>query len=119
MKKLLFGIFAHPDDEAFGPSATLMKWASQGTDVHLLCFTDGQQGMNPDSVPDLGATRATEWQTAGKAMGAASLHRFGYQDGSLNNSLYHKIADKIMAAITKAVTTYSEPVTIDFMSFDE
>ncbi|HYG83317.1 MAG TPA: PIG-L family deacetylase [Verrucomicrobiae bacterium] len=119
MKQLLFGVFAHPDDEAFGPSATLMKWASQGTDVHLLCLTDGQAGMNPDNVPDLGKTRATEWHTAGKAMGAASLHRFGYQDGSLNNNLYHEIADKINATITQVAAEYNEPLTINFMCFDE
>ena len=53
MKKLLFGIFAHPDDEAFGPSATLYKAAQAGTDVHLIVVTDGDSGANVDGHKDL------------------------------------------------------------------
>ena len=36
MKKIIFGIFAHPDDEAFGPSGTLLLETRSGTELHLI-----------------------------------------------------------------------------------
>ena len=43
MKKLL-AVFAHPDDEAFGPGGTLAKYAKEGVEIHLLCATRGERG---------------------------------------------------------------------------
>jgi len=39
-KKNIFCIFAHPDDEAFGPSGIIAKWAEENN-VYLICVTDG------------------------------------------------------------------------------
>ena len=118
MKRLLFGIFAHPDDEAFGPSATLMKLTEDGTELHLICLTDGQNGMNPDKLVDLGKTRLAEWRQAGTEIGAAGLYNLGYVDGTLCNNMYHEIADKISAIVHTAANQHANPVTVDFMSFD-
>lgn len=114
---MLFGIFAHPDDEAFGPAATLCKLASQDIEVHLICATEGQAGMNPDHVPDLGETRCAEWRKAGKVIGATTMHNLHYEDGKLCNDLYHEIAHKITAIITKEAAKH-RAVEISLMTFD-
>ena len=41
----LVAIFAHPDDEAFGPAGTL-KIYSKTHDIHLICATRGEAGEN-------------------------------------------------------------------------
>jgi len=43
--KTIVAIFAHPDDEAFGPAGTLAKFAETNT-VYLLCATKGHAGTN-------------------------------------------------------------------------
>lgn len=102
MHKLIFGIFAHPDDEAFGPSATLMHEVQQGAELQLICVTAGQLGMGKDEHDELGRVRLAEWRAAGKAMGASQLYDLGYNDGELSNSLYHAIADDIETGIRMA-----------------
>jgi N-acetyl-1-D-myo-inositol-2-amino-2-deoxy-alpha-D-glucopyranoside deacetylase len=118
MNKLLFGIFAHPDDEAFGPSGTLLKRVRDGEKLHLICVTKGQAGMNPDGVPDLGEVREREWRAAGRRIGATSMHNLGYQDGTLSNQYFHEIADKIDYFVRDACKKYDEPVELRFMTFD-
>jgi len=41
--KPLVCIFAHPDDEAFGPGGTIAKFAKQRP-VYLICATKGESG---------------------------------------------------------------------------
>lgn len=118
MKKLLFGIFAHPDDEAFGPSATLYKAAQTGTDVHLVLVTDGENGTNCDNCENLASVRLEEWQKSGEIIGIRSGIALHYPDGSLSNSLYLEVAGKITQHITKTLATYNEPVEIEFMTFE-
>lgn len=118
MRKILFGIFAHPDDEGFGPSGTLIQEARSGTDIHLLCLTRGDAGRNADGCNNLGALRLQEWQAAGKLIGAASMQHFGYNDGTLCNSLYHEIADKLEAHIESTMKAYDTSGEIHFMTFD-
>jgi LmbE family N-acetylglucosaminyl deacetylase len=48
MRKLL-AVFAHPDDEAFGPGGTLARYAYQGVEIHLLCATRGEGGKQQNS----------------------------------------------------------------------
>lgn len=117
MKKVIFGIFAHPDDEAFGPSGTLLMEKAQGSEIHLICATAGQSGMNPDQVANLGEVRLGEWKTAGALIGADSMHHLGFVDGELSNNSYLSIADKIDDIVT-AVTSGRTDISIEFMSID-
>ncbi len=40
--KVLLAVFAHPDDETFGPGGTLARYAAEGVDVHYACATRGE-----------------------------------------------------------------------------
>lgn len=94
--KPVVGIFAHPDDEVFGPGGTLASFANNGHDVYLICVTDGDAGQNStEDERDLGQIRREELQQSAKALGIKKVYFLGYKDGSLNNNLYHEVADKI------------------------
>jgi len=88
-------IFAHPDDESFGPGGTIAKLAQTG-EVHLLCVTDGN---DPTREEHLTQTRHQELQAAAQALGVSRLQMLGYADGSLNNQVYHEVAEQILAEV--------------------
>ena len=117
MKKILFGIFAHPDDEAFGPVATLIKEVENGTELHLITLTAGENGTNPDNHPNLGEVRLQEWHAAGKLIGASSMHHLEYVDGTLNNLNHLEITHKVIEIVNKTVAD-REDIEIEFMSLD-
>jgi LmbE family N-acetylglucosaminyl deacetylase len=116
-KKVLFAIFAHPDDEAAGPCATLLQRVEQGEELHLVCATNGSSGMNPDNVTDIGEVRQKEWLAAGKAIGASGMHMLQYPDGQLCNDMYHAIAEEIEKLI-RAICDGSSATELRFMTFD-
>lgn len=118
MKKIIFGIFAHPDDEAFGPSGTLLKLRSEGYDIHLILLTDGDAGENIDNVTDLAATRLAEWQNSAELLGASSAHALHYPDGALETISRRKIGEKIQHIIYDILETYSEPVDYSYMTLE-
>ena len=116
MKKILFGIFAHPDDEAFGPGGALIKAVHDGVELHLITLTLGQNGTNPDNAPDLGAVRREEWRKSGTMMGATGQHELGYIDGRLCNIEMLEIADKIERIVRETIS--DQDVEVEFMGFD-
>ncbi len=116
MKKILFGIFAHPDDEAFGPSGTLLDEVHRGTELHLICLTGGENGENPDNAIDLKGTRLKEWRAAGALLGASSMHHLGFTDGTLNNQDQLKAAAMIERIILDTVDT--RDVLVECISMD-
>ena len=118
MKKIIFGIFAHPDDEAFGPAGSLLLETSGGTELHLICLTDGGAGTNPDNLPNLGETRLKEWRAAGKLLGAASMHHLRYEDGKLNNQIMIEATEKITELVREIIKDAPEDTFIEFMSLD-
>lgn len=118
MKKIIFGIFAHPDDEAFGPAGTLLQETRSGTDLHLVTLTNGESGTNPDNYENLGEVRLQEWQSAGKLLEARSTHFFGYQDGHMNNLDMIAIGQRIIEYITPLCTTEAQDTEIELMSLD-
>lgn len=117
MKKILFGIFAHPDDEAFGPVATLLKEVETGTELHLITLTAGENGTNPDNLPNLGEVRIQEWHAAGKLIGASSMNHLGYIDGTLNNINHLEISIKLIEIVNQ-ITDGRDDIEIEFMSLE-
>ena len=119
MKKVIFGIFAHPDDEAFGPCGTLIQEVKNGTELHLITLTSGEAGQNPDSFPDLGEVRDGEWQRAGKRIGAFGMYNLKLRDGRLNNITMQLVSEQIEKIIKDIVTSHSMPVEVELMTFEQ
>lgn len=88
-------IFAHPDDEAFGPGGTIAKLAKEYS-VHILCATKGEAGKNSKtSKKSIASIREKELLKSAKILGVKEVFFLGFKDGTLSNNLYHKLAEKI------------------------
>ncbi len=119
MKKIIIGIFAHPDDEAFGPSGTLLLETKAGAELHLITLTAGEAGMNPDNLANLAEVRLNEWRSAGKRIGATKQYHLGYIDGTLNNLDHLTITNEIIKITEDALDSGShEAVTVEFITMD-
>jgi len=96
MKKTIVALFAHPDDEAFGPSGTIYKLA-QENDVYILCATKGEAGQNNSQKEseELGNVRAQELEESATLLGVKRVFFLGFKDGELSNNTYHALAEKI------------------------
>ncbi len=85
----LLAVFAHPDDESFGPGGTLAKYAAEGVDVFLITATRGEVGMSgglPISGPEeLGQVRERELRCSCQVLGIRRLCFLGYIDGRLDS----------------------------------
>jgi LmbE family N-acetylglucosaminyl deacetylase len=83
----ILAVFAHPDDETFGPGGTLARYAIEGHTVHLRTFTRGEAGtLGPArylSRTQLAELRTKELNCAAAALHAASLEIYGLPDGNL------------------------------------
>ena len=100
-KKTIVAIFAHPDDEAFGPGGTLAILA-QNHDVHIICVTQGDAGHNgTKDTRTLSDIRAEELQNAAKMLGIQQVHFLNYKDGTLCNNEYHTIAVELTKLVHK------------------
>lgn len=97
----LLAIFAHPDDESFGPGGTLARYAAEGVDVHILIMTDGAVGsVDRDAIDqgeDLAAVRSRELRQAVQVLGA-TLHQFGYRDSGMAGSEANEHPDCLLQA---------------------
>lgn len=87
----IVAIFAHPDDEAFGPSGTLIKLARQN-DLYILCATRGENGGDHEKLAEI---RSGELKKSARLIGAKGVYFLGFKDGTLSNSIYHQLAAKI------------------------
>lgn len=118
MKKVIFGIFAHPDDEAFGPCGTLIKEVESGAELHLITLTSGEAGQNPDNAPDLGAVRDAEWRTACDLIGAGGRHNLKLADGHLDNITMQSASQSVTGIVEGTIGSYTEPIEVEFMTFE-
>ena len=118
MKKILFGIFAHPDDEAFGPAGTLLMEAADGVEVQMVTLTLGEAGVNPDNVPNLMDVREKEWRESGRLIGARKLHYLGYKDGQLTNDSMVEIGRQLVDLITNEIRSAVDETEIELMTID-
>jgi len=82
--KRLVAVFAHPDDESFGPGGTLARYAALGVELTLICGTRGEAGsigVSKSYGPELlGRIRQAELEAAIEVIGFRALHLLGYAD---------------------------------------
>lgn len=88
-------VFAHPDDEAFGPGGTIAKLAKDN-EIHIICCTDGDH-----QEKGLKNIRDKELLESAKILGVKKVHFLDFIDGNLCNNLYHQLADKIKEKLDK------------------
>jgi N-acetylglucosamine malate deacetylase 2 len=110
MNKKILAVFAHPDDEAFGPGGTLAKYAHEGVEIHLLCATKGESGEYSEEARNkseigvkpeikLHHIREKELLESAKVLGVKKVEFMDFIDGTLCNNNYHQIADKVVKKI--------------------
>lgn len=119
MKRVMIGIFAHPDDESFGPGGTLITQVQSGTDVHLLLITDGEAGANPHNAPNIAQVRLDEWNRAAESIGATTTAALHFPDGELSHSMHLAIGATLHAELHRIIESYSEPIQLDIMTLDQ
>ena len=111
-RPVLLGVFAHPDDESFGPGGTLARYAAEGVDVHIVIATDGVAGSmdSPDRLnghENLAQVRKKELDRAVAILGA-TLHRLPHRDsgmqGSPDNDHPDALIQQPVADLTREVT---------------
>ena len=71
-------VFAHPDDEAFGPAGTLATCSHLGAEIRIYMATRGEAGRRRGSPPfcrpeELGAVRWSELEKSCRILGCRSL----------------------------------------------
>ncbi len=91
MAKVL-AVFAHPDDESFGPGGTLALWAQANAQIHLVCVTRGESGRN-DSDGPTSEVREHELRAAAKILGIEQVSFLNYVDGNINNNSMIALAE--------------------------
>ena len=85
------GVFAHPDDESFGPGGTLARYSAEGVAVHVIIATDGIAGSVEGSIhlqthESLAQVRSKELTNAAVALGVTSIWSLPYRDSGMRGS---------------------------------
>lgn len=98
-------IFAHPDDESFGPSGTVAKYRGSGIPTDLICATRGEAGSRLDVPEDMetGKAREAELRTAAAIIGIRDLYFLDFTDGQLDRISLSEIKEKIFAIMKKVL----------------
>jgi LmbE family N-acetylglucosaminyl deacetylase len=100
----LLAVFAHPDDESMGMGGTLVKYAADGVETHLVCASRGERGWAGPEEQDpglekLGQLRTSELENAAQELGLKSLHFLGYIDGDVDQADHAEATRKIVTQI--------------------
>lgn len=103
----LLAVFAHPDDETFGPGGTLALYARRGVQVHLICATRGEAGDLPDSLryqeADIAQLREAELRCAAYHLGLTRVSFLNYRDSGMPGSADNHHPRALCAAPTNQV----------------
>ena len=108
-KRTLLGVFAHPDDESFGPGGTLARCAREGVDVHVIIATDGiagsvdHEGRLADHA-SLAQVRSAELARAATRLGVKSIWSLPYRDSGMRGSPDNQHPDALIRQPAQHVT---------------
>jgi LmbE family N-acetylglucosaminyl deacetylase len=102
-QRRLLAIFAHPDDESFGPGGTLARYACQGVEVHVCTVTGGAAGSYDPHMVETGQTsalarvRRQELECASRILGV-HLHLLDYRDSGMAGAPDNEHPDSLYQA---------------------
>lgn len=108
MQRIL-AIFAHPDDESFGPGGFIATKAKEGAVVHLLCATRGQAGHN-STGRDTSEIRSAELQEAARILGIQKVTFLDFKDGCMCNI----DITRLMEIIAQEVQDFKPDILLTF-----
>ena len=98
-------VYAHPDDESFGPAAVLAKYARRGAVIHGVFATRGERGKPIDELrvagPALARLREEDLREAVAVIGYAGIEILGFSDGRLSEVPEAQIEALVLAAINR------------------
>ncbi len=105
MSRSIMLVFAHPDDESFGPSGTAAKYRESGIPTDLICATRGEVGSRLDVPEDMetGKAREAELRTAAAIIGLRDLYFLDFTDGQLDKISLSEATEKIFAVMKKVL----------------
>lgn len=113
-KGRVLAVFAHPDDETYGPGATLARLSAEGSEVRLITLTRGESaslGASHLYSPDLLAeVRERELGCACRALGISHYETFSFPDKALETVPYGELA----APVIKALEEFRPHLVITF-----
>ena len=98
-KKTIVGVFAHPDDETFGPGGTLALFA-RDNDVYIICATSGESATGQIDTK-LGTERREELRRSARVLGLKDVFFLDFLDGTLCNNKYQDVAGKVEKVLDK------------------
>lgn len=106
----LLAVLAHPDDESLGFGGTLVHYAAEGVETHLVTATHGQSGRwrgFPPGSPEhpgpaaLAEFRERELRAAAAVLGLKSVSLLGYVDGRLDEAPPREAVGRIVAHVRR------------------
>ncbi len=104
MRRIL-GVWAHPDDELFGPVGTVCVGQAHGYDSAVIIATHGEAGSAANANLAAGQTldelRIAELRSAVATIGIAELVLWSYPDGKLHEAAQPELVAKIAAEIER------------------
>jgi N-acetylglucosamine malate deacetylase 2 len=87
----VLAVVAHPDDETFGLGAVIDAMITDGSAVHVLCFSRGEESTVNGRTADLAAVRGGEIQEASRELGVTSVTLLEYPDSHLAGVARHEL----------------------------
>jgi LmbE family N-acetylglucosaminyl deacetylase len=107
-------VYAHPDDESFGPAAILARWVAGGAQVYGLWFTRGERGQvsvaPPPEPRQIARWREQDLREAAALIGYRSVEILDYADGSLDSIpqdvLESDVLDRLRGLAPEVVLTF-------------
>lgn len=110
----LLAVFAHPDDETYGPGPALARYAEAGLSVHVVCATGGEAARRRGGHEDADALRRHregELLEACLTLGVRTLELLRYRDGTLDPDdalAVARVAEAIRRTRPDALVTFGE-----------
>ncbi len=99
----LLAVFAHPDDEAFAVGGTIALAAAAGTEITVVCATNGEGGSSlaGPTATELAGQRCQELAAACRALGAGPPELLGLPDGRLGQLDPRPTSDRLLSLIIR------------------